>query len=235
MEADARARALTPTSQAGLAAGLAAALGVAAETLPHGIVVVDDARRILWANAAARDVFSRTAAFVTRGGSLAMRRAADSQRLRRLIAEAVANAGDGPGQALAGAGRIGGVLAVRDPPGSLLHVVALGWSAPDGGQPSGGATLLVLDPAAGAAPPAPLLLRCYGFTPTQARLAALLIEGRSLAEASGALGITPGTARAHLRRLFAATGTHRQAELVRVLLRGPGALNVAVSAPCQGR
>jgi DNA-binding CsgD family transcriptional regulator len=61
----------------------------------------------------------------------------------------------------------------------------------------------------------------FGFTRAQARLAAVLIAGESLAGASRKLNVTVNTARSHLQAIFARTGTRRQADLVRVLLSPP--------------
>lgn len=57
----------------------------------------------------------------------------------------------------------------------------------------------------------------YGLTPAEARLAAELSGGRSLPEAAQVLGIAHGTARVHLRAIFAKTGARRQAHLVSLL------------------
>jgi DNA-binding CsgD family transcriptional regulator len=44
----------------------------------------------------------------------------------------------------------------------------------------------------------------------------LIAGGRTVAEAAGALGIGVSTVRTHLLRIFDKTGTHRQADLVRM-------------------
>jgi DNA-binding CsgD family transcriptional regulator len=54
-----------------------------------------------------------------------------------------------------------------------------------------------------------------GLTPTEERMLALIVEGLDTIIASKRLGIAPTTARTHLQRLFAKTGTARQSELVR--------------------
>lgn len=54
-----------------------------------------------------------------------------------------------------------------------------------------------------------------GLTPTEARMLALIVEGLDTIVAARRLGIAPTTARTHLQRLFAKTGTARQSELVR--------------------
>ena len=61
----------------------------------------------------------------------------------------------------------------------------------------------------------------YGLTPTECRLAHLLCQGLKVSEASKQMGITLETARYHLKRVMAKTSTHRQAELVRLMLSLP--------------
>lgn len=63
-----------------------------------------------------------------------------------------------------------------------------------------------------------LLAEAFRLTPSEIRLCRALTEG-SLAEAADRLGITRETARDRLKSVFHKTGTHRQAELVALLLR----------------
>jgi len=62
------------------------------------------------------------------------------------------------------------------------------------------------------------LIKSYGLTPAEARLAMEICKGDGRASAASRLGISPATARAHLSRIFEKTGLHRQAELVRLLM-----------------
>ena len=64
---------------------------------------------------------------------------------------------------------------------------------------------------------------CWHFelTLAQARLAAALAAGYSVAECAETLGISVATARTHLRDIFAKTGARRQSDLVRLLLASP--------------
>ncbi|RYE94292.1 MAG: serine/threonine protein kinase [Myxococcales bacterium] len=63
-----------------------------------------------------------------------------------------------------------------------------------------------------------LLVRLHGLTATEARLAAALAAGQTLADFAAERGTTEATARTHLKRVLDKTGTKRQADLVRVLL-----------------
>ena len=58
----------------------------------------------------------------------------------------------------------------------------------------------------------------YELSPAQEQVAALIVEGLSLAEIAARMKITPNTARTHLDRVFEKTGVRNQSALVRVLL-----------------
>jgi DNA-binding CsgD family transcriptional regulator len=61
------------------------------------------------------------------------------------------------------------------------------------------------------------LTRAFGLTPAEARLASIIVEGRSPEQAAEALGISPLTVRNQLKAIFGKTDTHRQSELVALL------------------
>lgn len=104
---------------------------------------------------------------------------------------------------------------------AAMHIVPLDRATRDRlGQD--GVLLLLADVGGASVPSADLLRQMFDLTPAEARLARLLVGGRAPAEAARALGITEGTARTHLRRVFEKIGVNRQAELVR-LLAGLGA------------
>ena len=60
----------------------------------------------------------------------------------------------------------------------------------------------------------------YGLTPAEARLTCLLPWCSGLAELAEELGVTRSTAQTQLAAVFRKTGTRRQADLVRLLVRG---------------
>lgn len=68
------------------------------------------------------------------------------------------------------------------------------------------------------------LASLFGLTPAEAALALALAGGLSIADAAGELGISPHTARAQLKSVFAKTGASRQAELVRLILKSAAPL-----------
>jgi DNA-binding CsgD family transcriptional regulator/PAS domain-containing protein len=58
------------------------------------------------------------------------------------------------------------------------------------------------------------------LTPAEARLAAGLVEGKSIRQIAEEAKVTLNTARTHLKRVFLKAGVSRQGELIRILLTG---------------
>jgi DNA-binding CsgD family transcriptional regulator len=63
------------------------------------------------------------------------------------------------------------------------------------------------------------LRRRFGLTPAEAAFALEIIKGDGRQATADRLGITVGTARSHLSKIFDKTGVRHQAELVRLLLQ----------------
>ncbi|MGB7044753.1 MAG: helix-turn-helix transcriptional regulator [Methylocella sp.] len=78
-------------------------------------------------------------------------------------------------------------------------------------------TLNALGPKPG--PPAAILARTFRLTPAEAKLACVIARGASPGIAAGELKISRETARNQLKSVFAKTDTHRQSELVALLLQ----------------
>ena len=78
-------------------------------------------------------------------------------------------------------------------------------------------TLNALGPKPG--PPAAILARTFRLTPAEAKLACVIARGASPEIAAGELKISRETARNQLKSVFAKTDTHRQSELVALLLQ----------------
>ena len=68
-------------------------------------------------------------------------------------------------------------------------------------------------------PPAGALLReRYGLTPREVEVALLVLHGQGVKPIADQLELSANTVRTHLHNIFAKTRTHRQAELVGLLL-----------------
>ncbi|PZU20819.1 MAG: LuxR family transcriptional regulator [Shinella sp.] len=102
-------------------------------------------------------------------------------------------------------------------PPLVIHIVPLKRSAQD---IFASADLLIAATEAGSrnvAPDQTLLCALFDLTPAEARFAAHLAAGHTIAGTAALLGITQKTGRTYLERIFIKTGRHRQAALVALL------------------
>ncbi len=178
------------------------------------VVLTDAFGRIAEVNCVARAILAENDGLTLRDGVLRAARSEDCSRLSRLIQEA------------AGARLMpmGGVMQVARP--SSRRPLALVVSPTrNGASPFGrshAVSIAFADPERAPEPDADLLARLYGFTAREAGVAALLLRGLSPSEAAGELAMTENTVRTHIRHLFDKTGVERLADLVRLLMQGPG-------------
>ncbi|RKR31219.1 helix-turn-helix transcriptional regulator [Paraburkholderia sp. BL17N1] len=110
----------------------------------------------------------------------------------------------------------------RRPPRRPLVVRVLPVDAtdfPDGISVATRAILFVMEPDGPSGIDQMALATTFHLTRREAVLATLLARGMDLAEAATQQGIGLGTARGYLKQILAKTDTHRQAELVSLLLR----------------
>lgn len=91
-------------------------------------------------------------------------------------------------------------------PGTLLN------------EPQATALVRISDPNAAPRSRAAILKALYKLTPTEARIADLLLQGLETREISHKVGNTLESVRFNIKQIFAKTGTNRQAQLVRLML-----------------
>jgi DNA-binding CsgD family transcriptional regulator len=181
------------------------------DAVAAGIVLVDGERGILCANKAASAMFASGGPIIDQRGSLALGNAAGTAALRQAVSWSQA-AQDMPRR------RVSGIPAMR-PDGSpaVVHVLPLDRGELRPNLAPGASAAIFIAPASGLSqPPAETIAALFDLTPAETRLYMTMADGKTLGEAATALGISHATAKTHLLRLFAKTGTHRQAELVRL-------------------
>ncbi|MBB6466189.1 DNA-binding CsgD family transcriptional regulator [Aminobacter lissarensis] len=102
-------------------------------------------------------------------------------------------------------------------PSSVAHLLPVRGSAHD--LFSRMNSILVVMPLPGpGAPPAKVLQALFDLTPSEARIASALADGRTIDAISQDFGIARETVRSHLRSIFAKSGVSKQSSLVRLLL-----------------
>lgn len=186
------------------------------DRLNQAAMLVDAAACVLFANRAAEEILADQVG-LRRGadGTLYNGRQAETIRLHKLIANAAADVTDGAGTA---GDRVRLSRGEARAPLTVLVIplrAATDWLTPR--RPA--AILFVSDPERTNTPTAERLRQTFGLTRAEAAVAVEVLNGHGLQAAAAVLGVAPATARTHLTAVFGKTGTHRQAELVRVLLQ----------------
>jgi len=195
--------------------GRAALAGL--DGLDQGFVLVDAQARPVFINRRARELLETGDAVVVEDGALSAVNAEDGRRLQALIGSCSLDRPE----------RIGGEMNLMRPAGRLpLHVqvtpVGSEWTENAVPLASGwrsSAMVLIIDPELGVRAQHEALRERYGLTRAEAAFALEIVKGDGRRATAERLGITDGTARSHLTKIFDKTGVSRQAELVRLLLQ----------------
>ncbi len=88
--------------------------------------------------------------------------------------------------------------------------------------------LFIFDPEREVTPLSDLLSSLYKFTHAETRVAVMLMKGKTLEEIAEEFGIKKETVRKQLKVVFEKTGTNRQSELIRLLIRGTANLQFSL-------
>lgn len=100
----------------------------------------------------------------------------------------------------------------------LVHTLPLGNELPDLTDSSVSAMLLIVDPENAPEPLPATLHNLFDLTAAEAKVALQVIKDEKLQDVADRLSISLSTVRTHLQHVFEKTGTHRQADLARLLL-----------------
>lgn len=189
-------------------------LAAALDSLTDGVILTDKRGRVIHLNRTAEQMLARNDGISIRVGRLAAGKPDEERALHRLIGQAAANRGT---ESL----RRGGTCAVTrrsSPHPWLLLVTPCSELQAHAAAPRvATCTVLLRDPSWRAARGLGDLRHVYRLTPQEARVALAVSGGHGLAEAARSLGLSVLTVRNHLQRVFAKTGTSRQAELVHLI------------------
>lgn len=186
------------------------------ETLPQGALLADVSARVVCANAAAKAMLDDGGAIFLDKGRLAA--AGGSEVLQQAIASCA--------QTSRSLGGPGGELKIpREFPLSPLDVTVAPLRSrgrlaevPWSGVGTPVAIITVNAPEIDRRRREVNLRRRFGLSDAESGLAVEILKGDGRIAAARRRGISDATAKTHLSNIFAKTGTHRQAELVRLLL-----------------
>lgn len=180
------------------------ALEAAIDKLAIGTVMLDGEQRVISTNDAADRIFNSNNCLGLRHQKLKAQDADINVQLQDLLSREAQ-----PGDTDA--------LAIPRAEGLPLGLLVRRFTP----QRAGAAASMVYlsDPSDQHTAPQQLVSRLFGLSPSEAKLATLLAEGKTLAEAAADMHISEGSARSYSKRIFAKTGISRQAELVRLVLK----------------
>jgi DNA-binding CsgD family transcriptional regulator len=188
-------------------------LADALEVVRHGVVVVAGEHQVVNLNSAAEQIFRAEDGLCVRTGRITATNTHAEEELHCAIQNALAD-----DRSIVRRGRS---LTCFRPSGKRPYVIhALPCRRRDADESPRQATALVLiiDPEDERAPAAALLRRLYHLTEAEAEVALQVMHGADLKQISDESSISLTTVRTHLQHVFDKTDTHRQAELVRLLL-----------------
>ena len=178
----------------------------------HAVMLLDDTGKIIYANALAERLLQDAEVLCTVQGRLTALPNELGRRLETLIGQAAGRSGGS---------RTGGAMALPTPSRIRPLSLIITPLRPDRFTALAGPCVLVsvTDLETRIHPPGQQLATAFRLTPAEVRLALALFEGASLAEAATALGLSAHTVHAQLARAFHKTGTHRQTELIKLMMR----------------
>lgn len=167
---------------------------------------VDGNADVSWMNHAAEQALKRDTLTMIQG-RLAAKVSSDTKKLRAAILDASQRDSRMDG------GRVA-IPIILDPLDS--EEICVCWVLTEGA--GSGAVLVSINNLTFAQDHLAAAATVFGLSPSQQRLAELIISGRDVAKSATSLGISVNTARTHLQRMFDKTGVHSQPALVRTLL-----------------
>jgi len=192
----------------------------ALDLLDIGVGVVNDLGRLLFANQSAQQILAtRDGLEVTAQGVLSTLKGCCTPPLSAFLQQAAHARPPGT------SGPRDTALAVRRPSGRrplTLLVRSLHGTVSNSVATEPAALVFVLDPELPVQATESRLRQLYGFTSSEARLAQLVMSGKTFEECCEQLDIRPSTARMHLGNMFAKTGVRRQGQLISLLLKSLG-------------
>lgn len=198
------------------------ATSIVLDAVPHGVVLVNGAARVLLTNRAAQQILSLDDGLsVDANGILRTAAPRDTDRLREVVSEV---AGATPG---AGAQPVG-VLKLDRPTllGSWLMAVIPIHARRRSDTVSEIAAIFVTETSTGEPTgiPPQSIERLFALTPAEARLLVALVDGAGLDEIAQMYDVSKNTLRNQLNQIFRKTGASKQSELVRMVLASPAAM-----------
>jgi DNA-binding CsgD family transcriptional regulator len=179
---------------------------------PNAFLLTDPERRVLYSNAAAREIVATRDGLAIENGRLVAISPQQEAALAKLVAELAV-------------GRVRSLrrLEISRPsrrksyrvmlmPIDDSRTIPLGVAVP-------AVSILVIDADSLSRPDPEVLRELFSLTPAEARVSARLVLGQNAEEIAAESKTSVETVRTHIKRIFSKTATRRQSELVSLILR----------------
>ena len=191
----------------------AATFGDALDRIGTGLFFVDAGGQIFHANASGHAMLTQATLVRTRGGRLILNDASAERGLYETLELAEHGGADVEARGVALS------LAGSDGEHYVAHVLLLtaGARRRTGIGYRAVAAVFVQKASLDMPSPQDAIAKFYKLTPTEQRVLFAIVEIGGVPEVAEAMGISASTVKTHLRRLFAKTGTDRQADLVKLV------------------
>jgi DNA-binding CsgD family transcriptional regulator len=176
----------------------------------YGVAVISANSTVVHMNSAASCIFRSNDGLSVRAGGIEAVRSTSKTRLEISIGAALHGRQSGVCR--------GDSFLCSRPSGKrpyVVHVMPAGTTL-DREVPR--ALVVIIDPELQPEPSTDLLRRLYRFTQAEAEVAVRVLRGDGLKPIADELSVSLATVKTHLQHVFDKTDTHRQAELVRLLL-----------------
>ncbi len=182
---------------------------------PLGVILVNDQAEIVFVNRSGQDILAAPVGLKSTNGRLVADNAAETARIGQLLQDIACARQNIPWKDVHRAMPIS-----RENKRSLSAIfTSLQHPFSQSNNSRKLIGVFVTDSDQNHNAPEDILKQLYGLTLTESRLALALLHGQGLERAAKQTGMKINTARTHLKHLFGKTGTKRQAELVRLLIK----------------
>ncbi|HZZ86797.1 MAG TPA: hypothetical protein VFE13_00550 [Caulobacteraceae bacterium] len=193
-------------------ARMAAHMAEALDRSSQAVFLLDQSGAIRHANREAERLLAEATALCSLGGQLSAVPVAATRTLEHLVLRAASR---DP------AVRSGGSMAIVTPLRQAPLTLTVAPMRPDRTVWTSTSWVIVCanDLAKAVRAPEHQMRQLFGLTVAEARVALALFDGASPREAAEALGVSFHTVRSQLARIYEKTQTHRQSELMRLMMR----------------
>jgi DNA-binding CsgD family transcriptional regulator len=194
-------------------------LGAAIDKLMFGIILVDAAERVVNTNRIADRVLARRDLLQVRDHRLCACAIEPTKQLQRMISTAIAARRTGASVSLS--------LSIEDADrqmsfGVLVRSLEADRDTVAAGDPA--CAIMFRDPGESDDLSVDAVRRLFSLTQAESTLGVLLAKGMTIDDAARTLGLSRNTLRTQLKSLFWKTGSARQTDFVRLLLRSVAVL-----------